>query len=259
MRSCRPSSVGTARRPVGAKGERRSYGADRHLAEAEVFHERWHRICGRVARQRSGTSSTHRSWSLSPRKPPCCSLISTKRRRGTRSSAPNPRSADVVLGTAGPQRSRPSRLHRPEVAVHPRTHGALSRARHRGRDVVVVVVGRRDTCSSGGAAPRPWPAGRLERHLGQARSTLHGGDGARAAPSVSDRSHARLVTGVGPLGVTAAQHHERIDGSGYPRNLRGDAMIPRGSCSPLSTPTSGSLSRDSPTGAFRRRRRALPT
>jgi HD-GYP domain-containing protein (c-di-GMP phosphodiesterase class II) len=30
------------------------------------------------------------------------------------------------------------------------------------------------------------------------------------------------------LGVTAAQHHERIDGSGYPRGLRGDAMTPAG-------------------------------
>ena len=31
-----------------------------------------------------------------------------------------------------------------------------------------------------------------------------------------------------PLGATAAQHHERIDGSGYPRNLRGDSMTPAG-------------------------------
>jgi HD-GYP domain-containing protein (c-di-GMP phosphodiesterase class II) len=30
------------------------------------------------------------------------------------------------------------------------------------------------------------------------------------------------------LGATAAQHHERTDGSGYPRNLRGDAMTPPG-------------------------------
>ena len=30
------------------------------------------------------------------------------------------------------------------------------------------------------------------------------------------------------LGATAAQHHERIDGSGYPRGLRGDAMTPAG-------------------------------
>ena len=30
------------------------------------------------------------------------------------------------------------------------------------------------------------------------------------------------------LGATAAQHHERIDGSGYPRGLHGDAMTPAG-------------------------------
>ena len=30
------------------------------------------------------------------------------------------------------------------------------------------------------------------------------------------------------LGATAAQHHERVDGSGYPRGLRGDAMTAAG-------------------------------
>ena len=30
------------------------------------------------------------------------------------------------------------------------------------------------------------------------------------------------------LGATAAQYHERIDGSGYPHGLRGDAMTPAG-------------------------------
>jgi HD-GYP domain-containing protein (c-di-GMP phosphodiesterase class II) len=39
------------------------------------------------------------------------------------------------------------------------------------------------------------------------------------------------------LGATAAQHHERIDGSGYPRGLRGDTMTPLVSCSPRPTPT----------------------
>ena len=29
-----------------------------------------------------------------------------------------------------------------------------------------------------------------------------------------------------PLGATAAQHHERLDGSGYPRGIRGDALTP---------------------------------
>jgi DNA-binding CsgD family transcriptional regulator len=29
-----------------------------------------------------------------------------------------------------------------------------------------------------------------------------------------------------PLGVLAGRHHERLDGSGYPRGLRGDALTP---------------------------------
>jgi HD-GYP domain-containing protein (c-di-GMP phosphodiesterase class II) len=32
--------------------------------------------------------------------------------------------------------------------------------------------------------------------------------------------------GLAPLGATAAQHHERLDGSGYPRGVRGDALTP---------------------------------
>ncbi len=31
-----------------------------------------------------------------------------------------------------------------------------------------------------------------------------------------------------PLGALAAQHHERLDGSGYPRGLAGDAITPAG-------------------------------
>ena len=31
-----------------------------------------------------------------------------------------------------------------------------------------------------------------------------------------------------PLGAIAVQHHERLDGSGYPRGLRGDALTPAG-------------------------------
>ena len=32
--------------------------------------------------------------------------------------------------------------------------------------------------------------------------------------------------GLAPLGALAAQHHERLDGSGYPRGLAGDALGP---------------------------------
>ena len=33
---------------------------------------------------------------------------------------------------------------------------------------------------------------------------------------------------LGPLGAIAVQHHERLDGSGYPRGLTGDALTPAG-------------------------------
>jgi len=46
------------------------------------------------------------------------------------------------------------------------------------------------------------------------------------------------------LGATATQHHERIDGSGYPRGLRGDAMTRPGSCSPRRTHTPPSWNPD---------------
>jgi HD-GYP domain-containing protein (c-di-GMP phosphodiesterase class II) len=35
-------------------------------------------------------------------------------------------------------------------------------------------------------------------------------------------------SGLAPLGAIAVQHHERLDGSGYPRGLRGGAMTPLG-------------------------------
>src|SRR4029079_7758596 len=31
-----------------------------------------------------------------------------------------------------------------------------------------------------------------------------------------------------PLGAVAIQHHERLDGSGYPRGVRGSALTPAG-------------------------------
>ena len=39
-----------------------------------------------------------------------------------------------------------------------------------------------------------------------------------------------------PLGAIAVQHHERLDGSGYPRGLSGDALTPAGGSSRRPTP-----------------------
>jgi HD-GYP domain-containing protein (c-di-GMP phosphodiesterase class II) len=33
-----------------------------------------------------------------------------------------------------------------------------------------------------------------------------------------------------PLAAVAVQHHERLDGSGYPRGLSGGALSPAGDC-----------------------------
>jgi HD-GYP domain-containing protein (c-di-GMP phosphodiesterase class II) len=54
--------------------------------------------------------------------------------------------------------------------------------------------------------------------------------GARAGapPSVPHRTHAGLVGGPGPLGAVAVQHHERLDGSGYPRGTSGESLSPAG-------------------------------
>lgn len=49
----------------------------------------------------------------------------------------------------------------------------------------------------------------------------------RLHPYLTDRMLASSPT-LASLGATAAQHHERVDGSGYPRNLRGDAMTSAG-------------------------------
>jgi HD-GYP domain-containing protein (c-di-GMP phosphodiesterase class II) len=45
----------------------------------------------------------------------------------------------------------------------------------------------------------------------------------RLHPYLTERMLASSA-GLAPLGAIAVQHHERLDGSGYPRGLRGDAM-----------------------------------
>ena len=49
----------------------------------------------------------------------------------------------------------------------------------------------------------------------------------RLHPYLTDRMLAGSPA-LAALGATAAQHHERVDGSGYPRGLRGDAITPAG-------------------------------
>src|SRR5205823_1899626 len=49
----------------------------------------------------------------------------------------------------------------------------------------------------------------------------------RLHPYLTDRMLA-ASPGLAALGATAAQHHERLDGSGYPRGLRADALTPCG-------------------------------
>jgi HD-GYP domain-containing protein (c-di-GMP phosphodiesterase class II) len=49
----------------------------------------------------------------------------------------------------------------------------------------------------------------------------------RLHPYLSDRMLA-FSPALAPLGALAVQHHERLDGSGYPRGLTGDAISPAG-------------------------------
>ena len=49
----------------------------------------------------------------------------------------------------------------------------------------------------------------------------------RMHPYLTERTLAPSP-GLGPLGALAIQHHERLDGSGYPKGLRGDAITPAG-------------------------------
>jgi DNA-binding CsgD family transcriptional regulator len=49
----------------------------------------------------------------------------------------------------------------------------------------------------------------------------------RLHPYLSERMLA-FSPALAPLGAIAVQHHERLDGSGYPRGLSGDAITPMG-------------------------------
>src|SRR5205823_5779483 len=49
----------------------------------------------------------------------------------------------------------------------------------------------------------------------------------RLHPYLSERMLA-FSPALAPLGAVAVQHHERLDGSGYPRSLSGQAITPAG-------------------------------
>jgi len=49
----------------------------------------------------------------------------------------------------------------------------------------------------------------------------------RLHPYIGERMLS-FIDALGPLGAIAVQHHERLDGSGYPRGLSGDAIGPAG-------------------------------
>src|SRR6516162_2204086 len=87
---------------------------------------------------------------------------------------------------------------------------------------------RGDPPAPGRLAARCGPTRSVQRDLGQTRPAQRHGGGAGAPASLPDREDAGVVARAGRLGVTAAQHHERIDGSGYPRNLGGDSMTAPG-------------------------------
>ena len=79
-----------------------------------------------------------------------------------------------------------------------------------------------------GAGPRSGSPGGVQRRLGQTRSAHRGRDGTGPTASVSDRADAGSARRPGRLGTVAVQHHERLDGSGYPRGLRASSISAEG-------------------------------
>ena len=66
----------------------------------------------------------------------------------------------------------------------------------------------------------------LQRDLGQARTLTHAeSERVRLHPYLTDRMLAR-VSVLGPSREIAARHHERLDGSGYPRGLTAASLTP---------------------------------
>lgn len=80
--------------------------------------------------------------------------------------------------------------------------------------------------SRASVAARHRPAWCVERDLGQNAAT----EPHRARTDLAHLTDRMLAAspGLAPYGLTAAQHHERLDGSGYPRGLPGDSLSAAG-------------------------------
>ena len=85
----------------------------------------------------------------------------------------------------------------------------------------------------GRAGARPRSPRRLQRDLGQAGPLNRSREleRVRLHPYLTERMLA-FSPALAPLGAIAVQHHERLDGSGYPRGLSGNAITRPGGSSP---------------------------
>ena len=97
-----------------------------------------------------------------------------------------------------------------------------------------AVIDEVGLCGAGGGAPakglvcsRSRAAGCFERDLGQARDPLSPSEVERVRlhPYLSERMLS-FSAALAPIGAIAVQHHERLDGSGYPRGLSGGMITP---------------------------------
>ena len=126
----------------------------------------------------------------------------------------------VRPGTGGVRR-----LHRHQVALHARALAQRRRARGCRR---ASVRARRAMRASGSAALASYTTSggsACRTRSGTSRGALAEAEEERVRlhPYLSRRMLAASAA-LAPLGAIAIQHHERLDGSGYPRGLCGDAV-----------------------------------
>ena len=219
--------------PKGARGEEILLAA-RLVALADVV-EVFHRAGGvdaavDVARQRRGTQFDPAIVDLFVAEAPglCADLDDTSTWDAVLTAEPARGAAlnDAAgRGRAGGHR----RLHRREVAVHHRALPRRGRSGRAGRARVRAERPGRPADPAGRPGARPRPARRAEHHLGQAtaRSATPRPSGSGCTRTYTERMLA-CSPALAPLAAIAVQHHERMDGSGYPRGLSGAAISPAG-------------------------------